>query len=189
MKGQGYTWPFPALLFLSILLFTSCQLQPTLQSGYDIPPGKMLQREVTYDDPIDTPGGVAYISGGQCPGCPVFTTKVKSTSIDLGDNVTIYYRDNIETKAGQFRINIVNIIMIFHKFDSWGNHKVDLKLVNPPGDIQVKNIGVSVVGRYSIVLMIVIPPQVWPGDYKMGFLVFVDDKYCGELPCTIHVIK
>ncbi|MGD0855004.1 MAG: hypothetical protein ABSA18_04285 [Dehalococcoidia bacterium] len=194
MKGWYYSWPFTVLFFLLILLSTSCQLLSvfhteniTLESGFEIPQGKMPQREVTYDDPFDGPAGVGYRSGAETPYLIDIKPKVKVAKVTLGDNVSIYYRDNIETKAGQIRINIVTTIS--RDIGSWGSHKVNLKLANIPKDIQVKNTGVSIVGKYSIVLMMEILPQVKPGDYKIGLLVFIDDQYYGELPCTIHVIK
>jgi hypothetical protein len=211
MRGRNNILPISVLVLLSILILTSCQPQTadnltdnisqsrqstsqaeniTLPSGFEIPDGPMPQREATYDD-IDlrgyhTMGGIAYRGNVHEYGKTSTWAPVKVTKVSVGDNFSVGYRDYIETKPGQIRYNIFYTTLLGS--GQLGGLDVNLKLANIPKDIQVKNVGG---GGYwnQIGIMIEIPPAVKPGDYNIGFLIYINGKYYGNLPCTIHVTE
>ena len=206
-------WSFTALLLLPILLLTSCQQQNLVkppaenltgntfhgqqldtftdnisaESGFEIPQGTIPQREQTYDDITNIPGGAIYVGNLHTVGEESGLNAVESTEVAVGDGFYVRYRDNIETEAGQIRYNI------FATRLSRGDmryHEVNLRLTNSLGDIQVKKVLYQQGMLFTkFVLMIEIPSQVKPGDYKIGSLIFINGKYYGDLPCTIHVIE
>ncbi|MGA2159249.1 MAG: hypothetical protein ABSG90_08515 [Dehalococcoidia bacterium] len=159
----------------------------SLEPGFEIPEGTPVQREPTYDDVVNTPNGIAYRSSIEGPGEIVFNTHVKGTQVSVGDGFHVQYRDYIETKAGQIRYNIFTTWV--RGGGTWTNSEIRLKLANKLNDIQVMNLGESIVISYSVVLMLEIPPQIKSGDYKIGFLIFINGKYYGDLPCVIHVVE
>lgn len=210
VKGRYYSWPLIVLFLLLILLSISCQLQPavkspaenlteniaqkqepTIQSGFEIPESNPVQFG-NYDSIIGIPGGKGL--GYRGPNFP------PSTEVVLGDGFHVVYREYIETKAGQIRYNLVETRA--ESSTGMENHQVSLRLTNLLGDFRVKKV-IDEIGHlrawykdyvtdtavYYFVLMIEIPPGVKPGDYKLEFLVFIDNKYYSELPCVIHVIE
>jgi hypothetical protein len=47
----------------------------------------------------------------------------------------------------------------------------------------------STAGEVEVQTMLNIPPELEAGDYTLHFVLMAGEVYCGELPCTIHVIK
>jgi hypothetical protein len=177
-----------------LALLVSCFLNPVpiLQSGYAIPQGAMPDREPTYDDVMPTPGyGDSYRGNGIQLGKPAVWQHVESTQVKLNDGFEVVYRNHIETEAGQVR---VNIFYIWKPGTPQGmkNDKVVLKLLHSQDNIQVRNIGEGLPsdgGLYEILLTAEIPPEIKPGDYDVAFILFINEKYQGTLPCTIHIVN
>jgi len=176
-----------------VALLVSCLSNPvpTLHSGYEIPQGTMPDREPTYDDVVPTPGGYSYRGNGIEGSKPPVWQHVESTQVNLDDGFAVVYRNHIETEAGQVRVNIFYISLPGTP-TGMRNDKVVLKLLNLPDNIQIRNIGEGLAGAawlYEIALTAEIPPEVKPGDYDVAFILFINEKYEGTLPCTIHVIE
>jgi hypothetical protein len=214
MNTSNPAWRFIILLLLSISVAVSCQQaklpaenmnnntsqaqQPagsseniSAESGYAIPQGAMPDREPTYDDVVPTPGyGDSYRGNGIQLGKPAVWQHVESTKVKLNDGFEVVYRNHIETEAGQVR---VNIFYIWKPGTPQGmkNDKVVLKLLHSQDNIQIRNIGEGLPsdgGLYEIILTAEIPPEIKPGDYDVSFILFINEKYQGTLPCTIHVV-
>jgi hypothetical protein len=172
------SWQIRMLALLAPLLLiwgTACQQQAS-PPGIEIPQGTMPEREPTYDDIDPTPGGLSYIGNGYEYGKMSEWKKVETVDVAVAGNIHIVYRNYIETKAGEVRYNIIYT----------GYQAVHLKLAGETSDIQVMEVGTP---PKENVLMIVIPPQVKPGDYSFGLQVFVNGQYKGVLPCVIHVVE
>ena len=104
------------------------------------------------------------------------------------DDPSVLYRSHIITKAGQIRYNIIAV----HKPRQTG-FQVDMRITNIPDKIEfyLARVGYGGAGPagdyYQSVLVIDIPRNIEPGDYKTDILVFLDGKYLATLPCTIQV--
>jgi hypothetical protein len=154
----------------------------------------MPDREPTYDDLIpflSTFGGTYrgnIIEGSKTP----VWQHVESTEVKFDDGFAVNYRSHIETEAGQVRVNIFHIYRTPGTPTGMKNDKVVLKLLHPPDNIQIRKVGEGLPGGgwlYEIILTVEIPPEAKPGDYDVAFILFINEKYQGTLPCTIHVIN
>jgi hypothetical protein len=185
------------LIVASLLaLVVSCLSNPvpTLQSGYEIPQGTMPDREPTYDDVIPLPStfGGHYRGNVFGLGKTHVWQHVESTKVKLDDGFEVSYRSHIDTEAGQVRVNIFHIYRMPGTPTGMNNDKVVLKLLYSPDNIRVRKVGEGLPGGglvYEIVLTAEIPPEVKPGDYDVAFILFINEKYQGTLPCTIHVVN
>ena len=165
---------------------------PTLQSGYEISQGTMPHRVPTYDDVVTASGGASYRGNVMHLGKMPIWQDVESTQVKIDSGLEVSYRSRIDTEAGQVRVNIFNI---YHMPDTPGGMKYDkvvLKLLNSPDNIRVRKIEEELTGDesvYSIIITTEIPPEAKPGDYDVAFILFINEKYRGTLPCIIHVIE
>ena len=186
MKGTTTKIKLLSSLVFVALIASACQNTP--QALSEIPKADMPTREAAYDDIIPTPGGPAYranvIEAGEVsPWQPV-----SATSVVLGTDSsapTLNYRNNIETKPGQIRFNILsvhypNVMAVTAKF----------RLVSAPAGIQVSNV-MDWHGPFTqaTILMISIPESVKDGSYKMAIAVTVNGKDYQNVSCAINVIK
>lgn len=179
---------------LALLVSCISNPVPTLQSGYEIPQGTMPDREQTYDDVVLVPGigGASYRGNGiEASKTPVWQ-HVESTKVRLDDGFEVSYRNHIETDAGQVRVNMFRVYRMPGTLTGMNNDKVVLKLLNSPDNIQIRKIEEGLAGNgwsYLIILTAEIPPEVKPGDYDVSFILFINEKYQGTLPCIIHVVN
>lgn len=205
---------FSAGLIISSILFISCQAQPviqshsenltdntsrvqqpvlpteniTLKSGFEIPSGSMPQREKTYDDIMYTPGaGLTYRGNILEYKQPPKWEHVEGKEVSLKNGFKLSYRNNIETKAGQVRTLI--FVTGLPGSEMSRNYEVIFEQANIQEAIQVKKIDQSTWYLDRQAFMIDISPKVKPGDYKLGFFIYINEEYYENLPCTIHVIE
>jgi hypothetical protein len=194
------------ILSLLIVLLTAC----TQPAAINIPEGTEVQREETYDDIVNCGPGSDNYRANCSPEQRALPGSVKETNVVLSDCIfapSVKYRDNIETKSGEVRYNRFYIILqsTFLRIvsgylcDSLTDNPIvdyELKLAQASPDFNIKNVGELCYGGYGcpygdkqINLMIEIPADVEPGDYTLNFIVEANRRYCGELPCVIHVIE
>ena len=162
-----------SLVTLVLLLVIGCNPIP--------PPGQQP------DDVIPSPGGMAYRANVHEQGKPDLWTAVEVGTAVLADNVTIYYRSDIETRAGELRNNIISVGIP-------GRHDLsirDLNLIvsNLPAGIVVREgeAGGGLPGTIAQVLIIEISQDVKPGEYIFEINVEFEGKYYGKIPCTVTV--
>jgi hypothetical protein len=142
------------------------------------------------DDLVITPGGSAYRAnvheqGVQNPWSPI--VRVKAVLGNGSDILSIYYRDNIETKAGETRNNIIIVIKEGSMLDS---STLALYAVAVPDGIALTNsMAGGLPGTLAEVVAVQIKPQVAPGQYNFKIGIEVDGKDYGTIPCTIKVIQ
>ena len=204
MNTGNPAWRFIILLLVSIMAAVSCQ-QPELpaetatdntspETVFEIPEGTMPDREPTYDDVVPLPStfGGHYRGNVFEQGKTPVWQHVESTKVKLDDGFAVSYRNHIETEAGQVRVNIFDIYHPPFTPNRMKNDKVVLKLLNSPDNIQIRKIDEGLTGggwSYLIIITAEIPPEVKPGDYDVAFILFINEKYQGTLPCTIHVVN
>lgn len=197
-------WSWAIFIISLVLLITSC-ITP---ANAAIPSGTPIQREPTYDDIVNCGPGVETYRIN-CDAYPFGTADlVKQKLVTLTGCIyyaEVGYRDYIETKIGQTRYNIFFIsnpdailrtigFNFFRRYD----HQIinyELKLVSRPHQILVENIGEDSpgfsfgTGDVRIFIMLDITPEAKIGDYSLIFALEANGLFCGELPCTIHVIE
>lgn len=158
-----------------LILFTGCSPKPS--SGQQ------------PDDIVTTPGGMAYRANVHEQGKPDFWPPVEVSTVVLADNVTIYYRSDIETEAGELRNNIVSMGIL-------GRHDLsirdlNLSISNLPAGIAVREGESSggLPGTIARVIIIEISQEIKPGEYTFEINVEFEGKDYGQIPCTINVVE
>lgn len=189
------------ILLLSLVFCEGCT-----HKSIDIPNGTMPQRAETYDDPVFCGRGFVYREN--CGPDWIVTPNVQEAEVTLSGILapSVRYRDYIETNAGQLRYNLFYLSLQNGLLRFLGHYKYvfirsaiveyEIKLVEKPGDILVKNVGEAEdgslgggTGDEEIRLLIEIPANVQPGDYTINFIVEANGRYCDKLPCVIHVVE
>ncbi len=137
------------------------------------------------DDIVHTPGGDAYRANVHQVGVPDKWPSVQSVIVKR-DNLQIQYREDIETRAGETRKNIIAVY--------GGEALIDGELTLyssavPDGIGLIDAGGGGRPGMLLTVLAIEISPDIAPGQYAFKIGIEVDGKDYGTLPCTINVIE
>ncbi len=137
-------------------------------------------REPAADDILTGPSGVLdYRANGFRKG--VENIETTDTVLSCGsDEAHVTYRDFIETEAGEFRYNIIRVIIPDKDMES-----VSLYAVDVPDGISLTRYGAS--GDTTSVLMITVSPNTPAGQYKFEIGLEIDEKDYGTVPCTIEV--
>ena len=138
------------------------------------------------DDLTYGPGGCTYKANFQQQGVRNPWPPIISKEMVLADNVTISYRAEIETRAGETRRNI---------FAAWkaGGLKysgLTLLVSGMPAGIEVKEgeeCG-GLPGTVKQVFIIEISKDVKPGEYTFEINIEFEGKNYGKIPCTIKVV-
>ena len=139
------------------------------------------------DDIVITPGGPAYRANVHQQGLRNPWPEIQTKTVVLADNVSVNYRADIETKAGETRNNIVFASMPgFHE-----SPELALSFSDIPDGIEVKDDGGGMArpGVADEELSIVISGDVKPGEYTFEIGIEFNGKDYGTLPCTIKVAK
>lgn len=183
------------LLFIVVLLLpflSACQAEAE-KSYTPIPAGDYEVGTTGFtasDNLFGTPGGIAYAANVFDGDRPNPWPPIEVVSEKLGgilDNITVSYRADIETKAGDTRNNIINVYKTNGHFE---NNKLVLYANSVPDGISLAySGGAGLPGSLQAILMIKISPQVAPGEYEFHIIIEIDGVECGSLPCTVNVIK
>ncbi len=111
---------------------------------------------------------------------------VKTTLSNNSGSFNVFYRDNISTKAGETRNNIVTLVNNSPPI----NRELEVYAVNvPPGIKLQQDYGGGLPGTLVSILMIDITPGTAVGKYSFNIGIKIDGKDFGMLPCTINVIE
>jgi hypothetical protein len=141
------------------------------------------------DDIVYTPGGIAYRANVHEQGVTNPWPPIQTSTVVLADNVTITYRADIETKAGEARNNIITLRIPGRLV----NDSRDLKLAagSLPAGIQVKEGEQSggLPGTIAQVLVVEISQGIKMGEYVFQIDVEFEGKDYGNIPCTIRVVQ
>ncbi len=161
------------ILATTLALFLGCTPSP--------PPGQQP------DDLLIAPGGLVYRANLHQQGVRDFWSPIQVSTVVLGENVTVSYRANIETKAGETRNNIVRVKKAGIR------EYLDLNLLASgiPAGIEIKEgeEAGGLPGWVGKVLIIKISQDVKPREYTFDIGIEFDGKDYGKIPCTIKVVQ
>ncbi|MDP2729695.1 MAG: hypothetical protein Q8O55_04360 [Dehalococcoidales bacterium] len=140
------------------------------------------------DDLTYGPGGFTYKANFQQQGVRNPWPPIISKDVVLADNITISYRAEIETRAGEIRNNIVAARKAGGGHE---NPELNLSVSNVPAGIEVKEgeEGGGLPGTVKHLLIIEISKDVKPGEYTFDIGIEFNGKDYGKIPCTIKVVK
>jgi hypothetical protein len=198
------------LFIIALLILMVMSVVCGYPNGIEISEGPAPQREETYDDIINCGPGSDNYRANCTPQQRALPSSIEETKADLSGCIfapCVRYRDNIETESGEIRYNLfyfnlkneflraISRIIVYPLTKSSIVH-YDLKLMGTSQYFNIKNVGELCYGGYGcpygdkqVNLMIEIPTDVKQGDYTLNFIVEANGRYCGELPCVIHVIE
>lgn len=169
-----------------------------LHASNDFPREEMIKIAASTpapDDVVATPGGPSYRANGQESGIENPWPPIESTTVTLGgdgNTTEIYYRNYIDTRAGQTRNNIIRAFLP-NVLPGSSNQTMELRLetTNIPEGITV-NQGDNFIGgdrarRVVTVYKIEIAPQVVSEEYVLQIRVEINGINYGIIPCSIKV--
>jgi hypothetical protein len=110
---------------------------------------------------------------------------IKTSVFHIGypnDTVKITYRDSITTTAGSTRNNL---LLISRNIDM---QNIEITAPAPPTGISVSGAYVRLPVFIEAYFSIAISSGVAPGIYSFEFSVNIDNKFYGNIPCTIKVL-
>jgi hypothetical protein len=144
------------------------------------------------DDIVFTPGGGVYRAnvheeGVENPWTPVPVATAYWTV--GGDTISVLYRPDIETKAGETHNDI--ILVSGEEGLVPATHELKLYTESLPDGINIVD-SHAAVGRPGVagtVLVITVSPGIAPGEYSIDIGIDFDGKYYGTIPCKITVIE
>jgi hypothetical protein len=175
--------PSVVILLLAVTFFAGCDANAvkTVPAG-DLPSSTEIEAP---DDIVFTPGGYAYRANVHQEGVPDKWPSIETVQITL-DDVNIDYRNNIETKAGETRNNILFI----WRENSFQDSELEVYSEDIPDKFGITQIyGGGRPGILLRTLAIQIQPDVVPGQYTFQIGVKIDDKDYGTIPCTVSVVE
>jgi hypothetical protein len=169
---------------------TSREQEPTTESGYDIPGVHLGPKGLNpaYDQVFFSPFNGRLIYTGDLP----YASPIKTTEVVLGNGANaphVVYRNDIETPSGQTRYNIMDIWIPGKNMES---ENVTLRLVYAYPDIGIRYllmISADYDGHYRTALKIDISSEATLSDYDIEILVFINGKYQGKIPFSLHIVK
>lgn len=176
-------------LLVILLAVTACQSGGS-ETRTPIPVKDMFPlfgEQEAPDDIMPVPGGGPvyranfHQEGIENPWPPIEITKV---FLGSGSNEAhIYYRDYIETKAGETRNNVIKVIMPSKEVRSLSLYAIDV----PDGISLTDGMRWSGPNAMASVLVIEISLDVALGQYTIEIGVEIDGKNYGKVPCIIKV--
>ncbi len=150
------------------------------------------------DDIVPVPGGgPMYRANVHEEGVKNPWPPIEDTEVALGeppDGAQIWYRDYIETGAGQTRNNLFTIYLPDAISSDTTYIKTVLQAVNLPSGITVTQDdwewhGSDPARRSKTALVNEISPQLDAGEYTFAINVNIDGRDYGTLPCIISVVE
>ncbi len=140
------------------------------------------------DDIMVTPFGPTYRANFHQEGVENPWLPIETIEVVLGDDVDaahVWYRDYIETKAGETRNNIFRIIT-----PDWDIQSLNLYASDIPTGIEIAE-RERWHGPRTIapVLIISISQDVEIGQYNFEIKLEIDGKDYGSVPCIIKIIE
>ncbi len=174
-----YSKEMDAVKRLAIMAILSASLALTLGCR---PPGQQP------DDIVITPGGSSYRANVHQVGVRDRWPEIQQSTVVLADNVTITYRADMETRAGESRNNL--IFMRIPGRHDLKTSDLNLSASNLPPGISVKEGEAGgLPANIAKLLIIEISQDVKPGEYTFEIGVEFEGKDYGRIPCTIKVIQ
>jgi hypothetical protein len=143
--------------------------------------------ELAPDTVIFVPGGggMEYNANIHEVGKPYVPIRVAYENLtDGSDVVTIKYRQDIETRAGETRNNLIHVT---HANGSpYNDGSLFLYAVDVPAGITLRQGSGDITSNYSLRISIPVDIPIAGYTFKIGFII--NGKDFGTLPCTVNVI-
>ena len=181
---------YSSMLVFVLLSSISCQSQTSNTTSTGTSPIPTVSTIVgqAADDIIFTPGGPAYRANVHEAGPNNPWPEVQTVIVQLSGNdaISLRYRENIETKAGETRNNILGLSGV-NIFEKQGTPVVFVPLNLSAGIAAIEE-QTTIGPMTAAVMQIGIPPLITAGDYTFNIHVEIDGKDYGQVPCTITVI-
>jgi hypothetical protein len=119
---------------------------------------------------------------------PIETVRVKlGTNID---QISVGYRNQISTKAGETRNNIIDVMRIVSENETWNFQNVEIYLANTPKDIEFYQYGAwPHLNTVATVLTLKISCGIEVRTYDFSIGLKLDGKDYGLFPCTITILQ
>jgi len=185
------TFILAAMVLVGLLPATACQTNGG-ETHTPIPVkdmGILWSEQEAPDDIMPVPGGgPAYRANVHQQGVenPWPSIEVSEVFLGSGSNEAhIYYRNYIETAAGEKRNNVVKVIIPGKDVNSLSLYADDI----PPGITLTDGLQWSGPSAKASVLVIEISPDVMPGEYILEIGLEINGKDYGTIPCTIEVVE
>ena len=151
------------------------------------------------DDLIGTPGGWAYRANVIQQGLVISWSPVQTVDAAIGTSanpVTVNYRSQLETQAGQTR-NIIFTVVLPNVSPSQPGNPIEAAISSnnlPAGISIVQDSGPGWHDgdpplRVEEIVHVQIGGIVKPGNYTFSFIVSVAGVQQGMLPCTVRVLN
>ncbi len=138
------------------------------------------------DDIVTAPGGPVYKANVQQKGVANPWLPIRTKELILGDNISVTYRADIETKAGQTR----NIIVYFR---TPGQNITDIQLdaSNIPVGMQITSgmLWNGPPGTIAQVLQVEVSKDMKPGQYSLEIDVNLNGIDYGRIPGTVTIMQ
>ncbi len=174
------------IIFIVIMLVMLNAMSCRTGGDIDKPP---VSSEGAPDDIVTVPGGGptyranVHQAGEENPWPPV-----EIAEIYLGsgtDEAHVYYRDLIETRAGETRNNVIKVIIPGRQINDLNIYTTGV----PPGITITDGTRWTGPGSIAQVLEIEISPAAAPGKYELEISLEIDNRDYGTIPCMLKVIE
>jgi hypothetical protein len=182
------------VLFSILPSITGC-IRSSPENRYYIPleSSSSQEGEEVADDVVPQPGGIAYRANVHQAGDENPWPSIESTTVRLNSGkpeITLRYRNEIVTQAGETRNNIFTIL----KIDDWvePNEVTNIKYYTshkPKGFILTYYLYAGLAGSLRPILSIEVLEETQPGRYKLDIGLEIKSKDYGTVPCVIEVVE
>ncbi len=182
-------------VFTAVSLLLSGCTHSSPENRYSIP-FKFLppqEGEEVADDVIPNPGSVAYRANVHYVGEEDLWPSIESTTVQLTlgrSEITVRYRNEIVTQAGETRNNIFTISKIDGRFEP--NEVKAMKYYTPheqDGFILTWYFFVGLPGSLRSILSVEVLEETKPGRYDLEIGLEIKGKDYGTVPCVIEVVE
>lgn len=177
------------------LMATTIGTTPPIRTGLPTPVSAFVGSLPTNgrqapDDIVATPGGFAYRANVYQQGIPDKWPPVETLETRLvsgSEAIFVRYRNNITTKPGEIRNNILNVRKENGLFEQ---QPIKLYTVGAPSGVKLlQAAGVGLPGTISTILLIEVPQDLNSGRYDFYVGIEMEGRDYGTLPCTIEVTR
>jgi hypothetical protein len=174
------------IIFIVIMLVMLNAVSCRTGGGTDITP---VPSGEAPDDIVTVPGGGptyranVHQAGEENPWPPIEIAEIYLGS--GSDEAHVYYRDHIETRAGETRNNVIKAIIPGTQINS-----VNVSTAGVTPGITITE-GTRWIGPGSIavVLEIEISPEISPAKYELEISLKIDNRDYGTIPCLLEVVE
>ena len=143
------------------------------------------------DEITPTPGGDAYRANVHEQGVPDRWPQIDTVETRItanSDAVIVRYRNEIVTKSGEIRNNLLYMRKEAGQFDFQSPNVVHVYTIGAPQSLRFsREVGGGLPGSLVEILVIEIPPEMAAGTYHFDIVIALNDVLYDPLSCTIAI--